>query len=138
MPDVLNKLSGGDLRSIGRSNEVVKDIEGDISLFKIVFTGLYNSDPIVRMRSADVIEKVTRDRPELLLNYTSNIISILITAKQQEVCWHMAQIVPRLECSPNEERKIIETLKKYLLHKSKIVRVSAMEALAEIAERNDK
>ena len=50
----------------------------------------------------------------------------------------MAQIVPRLECSPNEERKIIETLKNYLLHKSKIVRVSAMEALAEIAERNDK
>ena len=50
----------------------------------------------------------------------------------------MAQIVPRLECSPNEERKIIETLKNYLLHKSKIVKVSAMEALAEIAEMNDK
>ncbi len=134
--NVLDKLRGGDLRSIGRSNEVARDIEKNVSLFKPVFKGLYDGDPIVRMRSADVIEKVTRDKPELLSNHTSKVISILTTAKQQEVCWHMAQIAPRLAYSPNEEKQIIKALKRYLTHKSKIVRVSAMESLANIAEKN--
>jgi len=48
----------------------------------------------------------------------------------------MAQIAPRLAYSPNEENEIIKALKRYLTHKSKIVRVSAMESLASIAERN--
>jgi len=134
--DILDKLRGGDLRSIGRSNEVAGDIEKNVSLFETVFRGLYDSDPIVRMRSADVIEKVTQNKPELLSNHTSEVISILTTAKQQEVCWHMAQIAPRLAYSPNEENEIIKALKRYLTHKSKIVRVSAMESLANIAERN--
>ncbi len=133
---ILDKLRGGDLRSIGRSNEVAGDIEKNVSLFETVFRGLYDSDPVVRMRSADVIEKVTQNKPELLTNHTSEVISILTTAEQQEVCWHMAQIAPRLAYSPNEENEIIKTLKRYLTHKSKIVRVSAMESLANIAERN--
>ncbi len=133
---VLDKLRGGDLRSIGRSNEVAGDIEKNVSLFETVFRGLYDSDPIVRMRSADVIEKVTQIKPELLSNHTSEVISILTTAEQQEVCWHMAQIASRLAYSPNEENEIIKALKRYLTHKSKIVRVSAMESLANIAERN--
>ena len=133
---ILDKLRGGDLRSIGRSNEVAQDIEKNVSLFETVFKGLYDSDPLIRMRSADVIEKVTRKNPQLLSNHTSEVISILITADQQEVCWHMAQITPRLECSPSEENEIIEALKRYLTHKSKIVRVSAMESLANIAETN--
>lgn len=133
---ILDKLRGGDLRSIGRSNEVAGDIEKNVSLFETVFRGLYDSDPIVRMRSADVIEKVTQNKPELLSNHTSEVILILTTAEQQEVCWHMAQIAPRLAYSPNEENEIIKALKRYLTHKSKIVRVSAMESLANIAERN--
>ncbi len=133
---ILDKLRGGDLRSIGRSNEVARDIEKNVSLFETVFKGIYDSDPLIRMRSADVIEKVTQNKPELLSNHTSEVISILTTAKQQEVCWHMAQIAPRIAYSPNEENEIIKALKRYLTHKSKIVRVSAMESLANIAERN--
>ncbi len=48
----------------------------------------------------------------------------------------MAQVAPRLDCTVNEENEIIEALKMYLLHKSKIVIVSAMESLAIFAERN--
>ncbi len=48
----------------------------------------------------------------------------------------MAQIVPRLECTPKEEKRIVTALKHYLAHKSKIVNVCAMEALAVFAEKN--
>jgi len=136
MTDILEKLHGGDLRSIGQANEVVQEIEKKPALFGAVFSGLYDREPVVRMRSADVIEKVTKNKPELLSGYTSKAITILAFAEQQEVCWHMAQVAPRLECTANEENEIIEVLKRYLLHKSKIVTVSAMESLAIFAERN--
>jgi len=133
---VLDKLRGGDLRSIGRSNEVAGDIEKNASLFETVFRGLYDSDPIVRMRSADVIEKVTQTRPGLLFSHKKEIISILQNETQQEVCWHIAQMVPRLKYSLEEEKEIVDGLNKYLSHKSKIVRVSALEALTDLAGNN--
>lgn len=136
MANILDKLRGGDLRSIGRANEVAQEIENNFALFGPVFGGLYDSDPVVRMRSADAIEKVTKGKPELLSGYSSQIISILSSVEQQEVCWHMAQVAPRLEYTAEEEDQIIEILKRYLLHKSKIVRVSAMESLAIIAKKN--
>ena len=136
-PHILAKLRGGDLRSIGRANEVALQVEKDPELFQFVFDGLFDADPVVRMRSADVIEKVTQSKPELLSDYTSKVLSILATAEQQEVCWHMAQIAPRLVCNPSEEKKIIASLKSYLLHRSKIVQVSAMESLAAMAARDN-
>jgi len=133
---ILDKLRGGDLRSIGRSNEVAEDIKKNISHFNEVFNGLHNDDPIVRMRSADVIEKVTQTNPKLLCGHEQEVVAILESAEQQEVCWHIAQIAPRLELSTKEEAKIIKSLKHLLNHKSKIVRVFAMDALATFAERN--
>ncbi len=74
---VLDKLRGGDLRSIGRSNEIVADIEADSTIIEKVFPGLYDRDPVLKARCADVIEKSTRNRPELILNHKKEIISIL-------------------------------------------------------------
>ena len=94
MSETLEKLRGGDLRSIGKVSEVVQQVENYPVLFESVFDGLFDDDPVVRMRSADVIEKVTQSKPELLTGYESKVISILATTEQQEVCWHMAQIAP--------------------------------------------
>ena len=136
MPTVLEKLQGGDLRFIGRANEVAREVEDNPALFEAVFDGLANDDPVIRMRAADVIEKVTQRKPELLLGHTSKVISLLAHSKQQEVCWHLAQIAPRLKYNESQEKEIIQCLKSYLVHKSKIVQVCAMESLAIIAESN--
>ena len=135
---MLDKLRGGDLRSIGRSNEMVADIEEDPTLIEKVFPGLYDPDPVLKARSADVIEKATRNRPELLLNHKKEIISILKNDEEQEVCWHIAQMIPRLRYTSEEEADIIDALNRYLAHKSKIVRVSALEALTDLAEKNQR
>jgi hypothetical protein len=136
MTDILNKLRGGDLRSIGKADEVVFEVRNNPSLFKAVFKGFYENDPVVRMRSADVIEKVTRTHPELLKGYTDLIIDEISGIDQQEVCWHVAQIIPRLDLSSRQREKKIKILQKYLSHKSKIVIVSAMQALVQLAELN--
>ena len=133
---MLDKLRGGDLRSIGRSNEVVADIKENPKLIGKIFPGLHDHDPVLKARVADVIEKATRNKPELLLIYKREIISILKNEKQQEVCWHIAQMIPRFKYTSEEEEVVFHALNNYLSHKSKIVRVSALEALADLAQKN--
>ncbi|HDZ00756.1 MAG TPA: hypothetical protein ENH52_04750 [Nitrospirae bacterium] len=137
MTDILDRLRGGDRRSTGNADEVAKEISDKPELFEVVFNGIYHDDPVLRMRAADAVEKASRKRPELLAGYSSKIISILRSVDQQEVCWHMAQIAPRLDLSKSEEKQIIGLLKELLSHKSKIVRVSAMDAIACFAERDE-
>jgi hypothetical protein len=72
----------------------------------------------------------------LLSSYKRIIIKELSQIEQQEVCWHIAQVLPRLEYTAEQEKEIIEILKRYLSHKSKIVNVNAMEALVDLAEKN--
>lgn len=48
-------------------------------LFGEVFDGLNDNDPVVRMRAADVIEKVTQGRPEFLSGYTSQVMAMLVS-----------------------------------------------------------
>ena len=137
MSTLLDKLRGGDRRSIGRSDEVAGDIENNPALFEEVFSGLTDTDPVVRMRAADVIEKVTTRRPELLNDHKKEVISILETADQQEVCWHMAQMAPRLQYSKDEKKRVVSALKNNLSHKSKIAQTFAMQALADLSEDDE-
>jgi hypothetical protein len=41
------------------ANEVVADVIHDPSLFGPVFQGMLNDDPLIRMRSAGAVEKIT-------------------------------------------------------------------------------
>ena len=137
MTKVLDKLKGGDRRSIGRVDEVVSDIQKNRSLFKEVFEGLYSDDQVVRMRSADVVEKISRQNPGLLAGFEKTIIKELSQIEQQEVCWHVSLLLPRLSYTKAQEKEIFKILKGYLSHKSKIVNVNAMEALAILATKNN-
>ena len=136
MNDVLKKLAGGDRRSIGRVGEVVADVLNDPTLFKAVFCGMLSDDPIIRMRSADAIEKITAKRPEYLQPYKTKLIQQVAKIEQQEVRWHVAQMVPRLELSEEERGVVVEILLGYLSDKSKIVKTFSMQALADLAEQD--
>ena len=136
MNDVLRKLKGGDRRSIGRANEVVADVLNDPSLFEAVFNGMLSDDPIIRMRSADTVEKITAKHPEYLQPYKKKLIQQVAKVDQQEVRWHVAQMFPRLELGKEERAVVVEILLDYLDDKSKIVKTSSMQALADLAERD--
>ena len=139
MTSILTKLKGGDLRSIGRADEVVKDILNDPSLFEIVFEGMVSDDPLIRMRAADAIEKVSSSHPEYLQPYKTKLINEVSKIDQQEVQWHAAQMFGYLKLTKNERDKIILILFTWLDgSKSNIVRVFSMQALADIAEKDEK
>lgn len=136
MGNVLDKLAGRDRRSIGRVNEVVEDVLCDPSLFEVVFNGMLGDDPIVRMRCADAVEKITSGHPEYLQPFKARLIHQVAQSEQQEVRWHVAQMIPRLDLSAEELEAVVVVLLDYLNDRSKIVKTFSMQALADLAERN--
>ncbi len=134
MNSILQKLIGGDFRSIGKSNEVVAIVLSNPLLFPELFAGLFVDDPLVRMRAADSIEKITLNKPELLQKYKRQIFDKASLIEQQEVQWHIAQIIPRLKLSKSDMAKALKILDSYLkTTKSNIVCVMSLQALAELA-----
>jgi hypothetical protein len=132
--DILQKLSGGDRRSIGRADEVVAEVLGDLVLFDAVFAGVYSDDPVIRMRAADVCEKVSAQHPECLGPHKRDILGSVAAIEQQEVRWHVAQMLPRLDLDREERARAVEILTGYLAERSKIVKTFAMQALADLAQ----
>ena len=138
MSKILQKLRGGDLRSIGRAEEVVKDILRCPSFFGEVFGGMLNDDPLIRMRSADALEKVSSKHPEYLKPYKTRLINEASKIKQQEVRWHVAQMFSRLEINNRERDRIIKILLSYIdTSESKIVKTFSMQTLADLAKRDE-
>jgi hypothetical protein len=137
MNPILAKLAGGDQRSIGKADEVVSEVLSKPSLFDLLFDGLLNEDPIIRMRSADAIEKITVDHNEYLWPYKKILIGRVAKNTQKELRWHVAQMIPRLTLTKGERARVVKILMDYLTDQSHIVKTFAMQALADIATQDD-
>jgi len=136
MTQILDKLIIGDLRSIRKSPEVVELVLGDPALFEEVFFGMVHEDPGVRMRAADAVEKITRKKPEYLRPYKTDLIQKVLLQEQQEVRWHAAQMIARLNLDNIEMEQVVNALFGFLEDDSKIVQVNSLQALADLAEKN--
>lgn len=136
MRDLLRHLAGGDRRSIGQSDRVVRDVLARPSLLATVIAGLSHADVLVRMRCADAAEKVTRRHLEWLQPHKAALLALAATTAEQELRWHLAQMLPRLKLEPAETRLAIKRMFEYLNDDSKIVKTFAMQALADFAARD--
>lgn len=131
--DIIRELSGGDRRSLGKSENVVSEVLADARLFAPLFDCMLADDPLVRMRAADAVEKITALRPDFLRPLKAKLINRVAAIDQQEVRWHAAQLLPRLELNKAERDKVIRILKGYLQDESKIVKTFSMQALSDLA-----
>jgi hypothetical protein len=138
MNSILDKLAGGDRRSIGRSNEVAAEVLAQPALLPELFVGLSNDDPVIRMRAADAIEKITAQRPELLQPFKRKLLAIAGSSDQQEIRWHAALMLPRLALSRKERVVALDILFDYLRDKSSIVKTFAMQAIWDLASADPK
>ena len=100
--NILALLEGGDRRTIGRADAVAEMVSDDLALFPALIEGLWSADELVRMRAADATEKVTREHRELLYPYKKELLGLMTETRQQELRWHLAVMVPRLELSAKE------------------------------------
>src|SRR5687768_3448558 len=89
-------LSGGDRRSPGRAGEVAIEAVGDPAIVPVLVELMGSRDKLIAMRASDALEKASEERPELLAPYAQQLLDLAGVTKQQEVRWHLAQLLPRL------------------------------------------
>jgi hypothetical protein len=102
-------------------------------LFGELMEALFDSDPVVRMRAADAAEKASRGKPALLQPWKAALLGRLAEIEQKEVRWHVAQMLPRLRLAPAEREVALEILEGYVSAHGSLVKVFAMQALADFA-----
>ncbi len=132
--EIAARLQGGDRRSIGRSDEVAAAVIADPALLDALFDCLLGEDAVVRMRAADALEKVSARYPQYLRPYKERLLQQVAPIPQQEVRWHVAQMLPRLELSDRERAAAVKWLLAYLEDDSRIVKTMTMQALADLAQ----
>ena len=130
---ILSLLTGGDRRSIGRSDQVAAAVLQSPRLFPQLIAGLWSSDSLVRMRAADAVEKISREKPELLRPYKKELLGLMQETEEKEVRWHLAAIAARLGLNAGERALAVAALRNYLEDRSSIVRTMALQGLHDLA-----
>jgi hypothetical protein len=132
-------LAGGDLRSIGKSNSIILTIKNQKD-FDTLFRLLFHSDRLVVMRAADAIEKITLEKTHYLKKHKKEIIGLLDAAKNKELKWHLALLIPRLPLGLREFNDAWDILAAWTLDKknSRIVRVNSIQGLFEMTKPKNK
>jgi len=98
--------------------------------------GMQNPDPMVRMRAADTAEKVSAQHLDYLSPYKDELLHRIAESTQQEVRWHVAQMLPRFALSADEQAVAVALLYEYLNDRSPIVQTFALDALTTFAQRD--
>ena len=119
---------------IGRSDQVATLVSEKSGLFPELISGLWSEDLLVRMRSADAAEKVTRKNRELLQPYKRQLLGLMAETEEPELRWHLAVMIPRLLLNANERKLAKSCLTRYLEDRSSIVKTCALQGLADLAQ----
>lgn len=129
-------LTGGDRRSIGRADEVVELIKQQPNRLDQLLACLSDDDSRVLMRAADAAEKISREDAGSLQPHKKLLLRLLSEAKQQELRWHLALIIPRLRLTPSERRNTADRLQEYLDDRSSIVKTFALQGLTDLVRQD--
>lgn len=130
---LIARLSGGDRRSPGAAGEVAAEAIADPTLVPLLVDLLRGDDSLIRMRAADALEKVSRDRPEMVAPFADTLVREIGPHPQQEIRWHIAVMLPRLALAGDLRDDAVALARSYLDDRSRIVVADAMSALAFFA-----
>ncbi len=125
-------LAGGDRRSIGRADQVVDLSRLHPEQISVLIECLWDTDPILRMRASDALEKISREQPDILQQRKASLLGLLAETNQQEVRWHLAVTIPRLQLTASECEHVADRLQMYLNDRSSIVKTFALQGLSDL------
>ncbi|MDJ0820254.1 MAG: hypothetical protein QNJ09_00415 [Paracoccaceae bacterium] len=131
---IAESLSGGDRRSVGRTQEVVDHVLQNRAALAELVAALAVDDAVVRMRAADALEKVSAQQPRWVDGFAQDILDAALGCEQQEVRWHAAQTLPRLQLEAGQRAAAVELLFACLESDSRILRAFALTGLVDFAE----
>jgi hypothetical protein len=129
-------LQGGDRRSLGNANRIAAHVLKNPARFTELIECMWSDDPVVRMRAADAVEKISVRKPGFIAPFKAELLGLADEATQAEVRWHLALMLPRLPLTKSERTRFTARLHAYLDDRSSIVKTCALQGLADMARSN--
>jgi hypothetical protein len=132
---VRDTLSGGTRTSIGDADQVIKKLLKAPSGLDDVYKLFLDEDPVVAMRASYVAMRVAEQKPESVKPFTKNLLKNLELYTQQEVRWHIPQLLVHLDLTKAQKQRAYEVVMGWAeTDKSKIVGYYGFQAAADFAE----
>jgi len=136
---VREKLTGGTRTSVGAADEVIQKYLKNTSGLSSIYGLFLDEDPVVAMRASYVAMKVAEQIPDSVEPFAKDLLKNLNLYTQQEVRWHIPQLLAHLNLTLAQKRKAYEVLMEWSeTDKSKIVGYYSLQAAANFAETDDK
>jgi hypothetical protein len=135
MMSILEWLSGGDLRSDGMADEVAEVVLMNPPMFDEIFLGLQEANDVIRARTADALEKISRKEPGYIKEHMPLLMQL---AKQDPVAMvrmHLAMIFGHLAIYDELVDDLISVLLYMLEDKSVFAKSWAIVSLCIIARK---
>lgn len=130
-------LSSGDLRSTGKSSLIITAVQNQEE-FDELFQFLFHKNRLVRMRTADVLEKISATNTGYLKSHKKELIQLLHNSTTIELQWHLAQLISRIPLTDKETAIVWNKLYEWAMNKnqSRIVRVNSLQSLFDLSGRH--
>lgn len=136
-PELRHLLAGGDRRSLAHATRAVRLILEDRRQVKQLIAALDSKDPLIAMRAADVVEKISRRRPEWVAAYRTRLVRRMLATPDPVIRWNLIQVMPRLHHGPRAVQRLVHHLTVWFWSDaSALVRVAALTAIVELGHRN--
>ena len=137
MSDVKSVLSGGTRTSVGEANQVVTALLTAPAGLAEIYTLFLDDDPVVAMRASYVAMKVAEQKPESVQPFAREMLNNLEVYTQQEVRWHVPQLLIHADLTTAERRRAYEVIMMWAeTDKSTIVGYYGFQAAADFAQRD--
>ena len=101
---------------------------------------MWDDDPGVASRAADVLERVSRWASPAMMRaiaeYKDELLGLLPEAVLPKVRWNLALTIPRLTLTVADCRRAAAVLETWFDHPSSIVKTTALHGLADLTRQN--
>jgi HEAT repeat protein len=133
--DIRPLLTGGDRRSIARSDRARALIVRDSSLVIELVALTADEDWLVAQRALDLLEKLAQDHPDWIEPHKAVFIGPLASSDKWEIRLQIVRALPLFEWSRTDERRVEKILLENVSFPQTFVRAWALDGLATLADR---
>jgi hypothetical protein len=135
---IRDQLTGGTRTSVGEAEAVVKKALSSAALRDEIYELFLDDDPVVAMRASYVAMKLAQTDPSTAQEFKKLLLKNLSHYTQQEVRWHVPQLLVHLKLTAAERRKAYEVVMEWSeTDASKIVAYYGLQAAADFADVDD-
>jgi outer membrane PBP1 activator LpoA protein len=135
---VKQTLSGGSRTSVGDADLVIAKMVKSPTGLGEIYALFLDKDPVVAMRASYVAMRVAEKKPESVKPFAKELLKSLELYTQQEVRWHIPQLLVHLDLTKAQKRRAYEVVMNWAeTDKSKIVGYYGFQAAADFAETDE-